>query len=86
MRHKIKVTSAEVVLDRILDALEQELIDASEEEIMQAAHELGMNPKMKGSAAFFGLKIPEHPRLEDFFEFELCKAAHLVAKRDTREK
>jgi hypothetical protein len=64
-----KVTAArpEISLSRLLEALEQELIEASDEEIMAAAADLGMNPKMKGSAAFAGLKYPANPRLSDFF-------------------
>jgi len=43
-------------LARILAAFEQELLAASDEEIIAAAKELGMNPAMKGSAAFLGLR------------------------------
>lgn len=45
-----------LTLERILLALERELLEASDEEIIAAARELGMNPAMKGSAAFMGLK------------------------------
>jgi hypothetical protein len=41
--------------ERLLAALEQELIAATDEEILAAAGDLGMNPAMKGSAAFFGV-------------------------------
>lgn len=44
-------------LERLLAALEQELIAATDEEILEAARDLGMNPAMKGSAAFFGVTI-----------------------------
>jgi hypothetical protein len=37
---------------------------------MEAAKDLGMNPKMRGSAAFAGLIFPANPQLSDFFEFE----------------
>ncbi len=43
-------------LERILAALERELLEATDEEILEAAKELGMNPSMKGSAAFIGIK------------------------------
>lgn len=43
--------------ERLLAALEQELIAASDEEILEAAAEMGMNPAMKGSAAFFGVTV-----------------------------
>jgi hypothetical protein len=55
MRTKVTAARPEVSLSRLLEALEQELIDASDEEIMAAAADLGMNPAMKGSAAFAGL-------------------------------
>lgn len=41
--------------EQLLAALEQELIAATDEEILEAAGDLGMNPAMKGSAAFFGV-------------------------------
>lgn len=41
--------------ERLLAALERELIEATDEEVLAAAKELGMNPSMKGSAAFFGI-------------------------------
>lgn len=68
MRAKVKATFSEVMLDRMLQALEQELLMASDEEVLEAAKELGMDPGMKGSAAFIGLKYPAMPRLEDFFD------------------
>jgi len=43
--------------ERLLAALERELIEATDEEILEAAGELGMNPAMKGSAAFFGIAM-----------------------------
>jgi hypothetical protein len=44
-------------LERLLYALERDVIDATDEEILAAARELGMNPTMKGSAAFFGVTL-----------------------------
>lgn len=48
--------------ERLLVALERELIEATDEEILEAARDLGMNPAMKGSAAFFGVTLarPHH--------------------------
>lgn len=43
--------------ERLLTALERELLEATDEEILSAAGDLGMNPAMKGSAAFFGVTI-----------------------------
>ncbi len=48
----------DVSLEQVLAALERELIDTTDEEVLAAAAELGMNPSMKGSAAFFGVKSP----------------------------
>lgn len=47
----------ELTLERLLHALERELLDAPEDEILAAAHELGMNPSMRASAAFIGVKF-----------------------------
>ena len=41
---------------RLIHGLEQELLAAPDEEFMAGARELGMNPDMKGSAAFLGVK------------------------------
>lgn len=48
--------------ERLLVALERELIEATDDEILEAARDLGMNPAMKGSAAFLGATIarPHH--------------------------
>lgn len=45
----------EFALERLLLALERNVLDATDEELLAAARELGMNPAMKGSAAFFGI-------------------------------
>jgi hypothetical protein len=74
MRTKVKAPSPEIRLTRILEALELELIEASDEEILAAAKELGMNPEMKGSAAFMGLKHFFRPQLSDFFDMEAFRA------------
>jgi len=52
----MKVPWPEASLARLLEAFEQEILEASDEEIMEAAKELGMNPAMKGSAAFMDVK------------------------------
>jgi hypothetical protein len=83
MRTKVKVALPEVVLTRILDALGQELIDASDEEIMEASKDLGMDPHMKGSAAFLGLTFPTRVNVSDVFDLEAIK--DLIASK-TRER
>ena len=70
MRTKLNVSEPEMALNRILDALERELIDASDEEILEAAKDLGMNPLMKGSAAFLGLHALS---FAEFFESEALR-------------
>jgi hypothetical protein len=50
-------------LERLLLALEDELLQASDEEVLAAAHELGMNPAMKGSAAFSGVTMLVRPMI-----------------------
>jgi hypothetical protein len=58
----------EVMLARIAASFEEELIGASDEEIVSAAQDLGMNPTMRGSAAFAGIKYPVSERQRrDFF-------------------
>ena len=47
-------------LERVLLAFEHDVMDASDEEILAAARELGMNPAMKGSSAFFGVTLLVH--------------------------
>jgi hypothetical protein len=84
MRTKVKVNSPETVLSRLLEALGQELIDASDEEILEAAKDLGMDPQMRESAAFAGLRYPARPQLSDFFELEACRKLQVAAERITR--
>ena len=48
-------------LERLLLALEDELLQATDAEVLDAAHELGMNPAMKGSAALFGVTMLVRP-------------------------
>jgi hypothetical protein len=81
MRTKVKRASPEVALTRILEGLGQELIDLPDEEIIEAAKALGMDPEMRGSAAFAGLKYPAQPQLSDFFEFEVCRKIQAAPER-----
>ncbi len=54
----MKTRRPEISLEHVLTALERELIDATDDEVLAAAAELGMNPSMKGSAAFLGVNSP----------------------------
>src|ERR1700744_4899821 len=69
MRTKLTTAHPEAALNRLLDALASELTDVSDEEILAAARELGMNPLMKGSAAFLGLRIPPVADFTEWAEF-----------------
>lgn len=78
MRTKLTIAHPEAALNRLLDALASELCEASDEEILEAAKELGMNPLMKGSAAFLGLRIPpvaDFTEWAEFFGSEEVKSA-----------
>jgi hypothetical protein len=46
----------DVGLERLIQGLEAELLEAADEEFLAGARDLGMNPEMKGSAAFLGVK------------------------------
>lgn len=75
MRKNLTPRSPDVALNRVLAGLEKELVEATDEEIEQAAQDLGINPKMKGSAAFIGVKYTYPKRLEEIFDLaELRKA------------
>jgi hypothetical protein len=70
----MKKTPPVPALNRVLDALANELVEASDEEVLAAAHDLGMRPGMKGSAAFIGLFGPARPKFEEFFDLEALHA------------
>jgi hypothetical protein len=68
MHTKIEKHRQMKALEHVLDALAQELIQSTDEELLQAARDLGMDPAMRGSAAFIGLKYPSLPQPSDFFD------------------
>jgi hypothetical protein len=53
--------------ERVLEALAEELLESTDDELLEAARDLGMDPSMRGSAAFMGLKYSAALRLSDFF-------------------
>jgi hypothetical protein len=73
MRTTLTAGTSAAALGRILDQLDRELIEASEEEILEAARDLCMNPMMKGSAAFIGLRVPAMAHFADFFDIEALR-------------
>jgi hypothetical protein len=70
MRTKLTLTTPAAALGRILDQLDRDLIEASDEDVMEAARDLGMNPMMKGSAAFLGLQCFS---LAEFFDSDALR-------------
>jgi hypothetical protein len=66
--------------------LEQELIEASDEDILEAARDLGMNPMMKGSAAFAGLNYSATTRFNDFFDPETLKQIRAQMERTGKSR
>jgi len=85
MRTKVKKGSPELALSRILDAFARELIDASDEEILEAAKDLGMDPRMRESAAFAGVTYPARPQLSDFFDIDARKRLQSAADQIARD-
>jgi hypothetical protein len=84
MRKDLKRVFPEVALERLLEALESEILAASDEDILEAARDLGMNPAMRGSAAFLGLKGPALPHWEEFFA--ACEPERLALLESLRQR
>ena len=74
MRKKLTRSTPAAALGRILDQLDRELIEASDADILEAARDLGMNPMMKGSAAFLGLHCFS---LAEFFDSDALRSVLL---------
>jgi hypothetical protein len=81
MRTKVKKESSELALMRILDAFAGELIDVSDEEILEAAQVLGIDPRIRESAAFAGVTYPARWQLSDFFDVGTRKGLQTPAGR-----
>jgi hypothetical protein len=77
MRKKVIPIPADLALNRVLAGLEKELVEATDAEIEQAAEDLGMNLRMKGSAAFGGVLGPMPKRLEDIFDLGDLRRAYI---------
>jgi RNA polymerase sigma-70 factor (ECF subfamily) len=67
---EVRAVSPGMRLTATVDALAQELAECLDEEVIEAAKSLGMDPGMKESAAFAGLKYPSIPQLSDFFDMD----------------
>lgn len=86
MHSKVTVARRQAAaFERVLEALGQELIDATDDELLEAARDLGMDPTMRGSAAFIGLKYPAIPRLSDFFGLPATHPLRIQDDRRSRE-
>lgn len=75
MRKELIASPSEIALGRVLAGLERELVEATDEDIAAAAADLGVDPAMKGSAAFLGLLHARPRRIEDIFDVESLRAA-----------
>ena len=76
MRKNLMPIPPELALNRVLAGLEKELVDATDDEVEQAAQDLGMNLRMKGTAAFAGVLGPSPKRIEDIFDLEELRRAY----------
>lgn len=85
MRTKVASIQHAAGFERVLEALAQELIESTDEELLEAAKSLGMDPTMRGSAAFIGLKYPAIPRLSDFFAMPVFRSQRIEAERSSNE-
>jgi hypothetical protein len=65
--HAKVIAQRAAALERVIDALAEELIESTDDELLQAAADLGMDVTMRGSAAFVGLKYPMVWQFADFF-------------------
>jgi hypothetical protein len=86
MRNKVTPRQPDVALNRVLAGLEKELVDATDEEITQAAEDLGMNLKMRGSAAFIGVKYTFPKRLTEVFDLADWRRFYLAQVQTGREE
>jgi|KBSMisStaDraftv2_1062788.scaffolds.fasta_scaffold11100_3 hypothetical protein len=53
----MKDSFAEIGLERVLASLQRDLLAASDQEILEVAHEIGLQPGMRGSVALFGVTL-----------------------------
>ena len=88
MHAKVAKRQQTAGLERVLEALGQELIESTDEELLKAARDLGMDPSMRGSAAFIGLKYSDALRMgmSDWFEAPVLDAQGLETERKSDEQ
>jgi hypothetical protein len=85
MRPKVASIQHAAGFERVLEALAQELIESTDHELLEAAKDLGMDPTMRGSAAFIGLKYPATPRLSDFFAMPVFRSQRIETDGSSNE-
>lgn len=81
MHTKVVKLQNVAVFERLLEALAQELIESTDDELLQAAKDLGMDPTMRGSAAFLGLKYPSIRRRSDYFNVSALPRQQIASER-----
>ena len=75
----------DVGLERLIHGLEQELLGAPDEEFLSGARDLGMNPEMKGSAAFIGVKYTFPKRASEIFDLEELRRFYVAHAESVRK-
>ena len=66
-------TDSARAFERLLIELARELVNATDGEVLEAARDLGMDPTLKGSSAFFGVTLSAWPMFAT--EFADCPNA-----------
>ena len=81
MRTKVARLHHAAGFERVLEALAQELIESTDEELLEAAKDLGMDPTMRGSAAFIGIRYPTISGMSDFFDMSVITPRRIRTDR-----
>ena len=84
MHPKVTAIHQATAFERVLEALAKELVDATDDELIEAARDLGMDPSMRGSAAFIGLKYSDALRRLSPSDFSRFRNAieHAIERGD----
>lgn len=77
----MKTATPEIRLERLVDALSEDLADASDLELLEAAQDLRMDLTMRGTAAFLGVKGLYFPyRPNKFWDSERCRSSPIEGR------
>jgi len=85
MHNDVRAEFAYSVLARVLEFFDAEISQSSDEEVLGAAADLRMNPRMKGSIAFAGIRFPAHWSEADFHGLSAESLAALQRRFDLSE-